>query len=544
MALQVQSLSDVDPSLVQQAQDQISQILQEKFPEVEITRGVIHDIVTFLHSICAGVNQTTINRVLDSRSLLAIKNNPALADDTLVDHILSNFRITRKVGTYASGSINIVVEGDATIVVAADTLFFANGLNFRTTSPITARPPGTVTTSITDRVLQSRGDGTYEFTVPAVAEFVGESSNVRTNTKFTPATPQQRFVTSFSATDFTGGGETETNASLISRMEAGVAAPVTAGRLNIKSLVTSQPQFSSIKGLSIVGFGDPEMTRDQHSIIPISSGGRIDVYCRSTTLPKTVSLRKSATLVEKRTTDSIWQFTLTRDDAPGFYAVDAVRLLSDSKDVAGFEIISDQRGIDFATDSWTPDIKYDIEGAFTRYQTGIIRFVDTLTDTTSMVVGDKQDYSIDVLTQQLIGELQTFLASADYRCLGADILVKSVVPCFVTVNCTIVKQSTESAPDTDGIRVALADFVNNLDFPGVIYASQLMDVIHNSLQGSQAVGTLDMYGVITMPNRDRTLIRDKQALAIPNLPSQLVTAATATFILNPDNISINVINRS
>lgn len=543
MALPVQSLAEVDASLVQQAQDQISQLLQERFPEVELTRGVIHDVVTFLHSICAGVNQTTLNKVLASRSLLAITENPTLADNELVDHVLSNFRISRKIGTRASGNINIVVEGSATVVIAADTQFAANGLIFRTNTPITARPPGTQTTSLTDRVLQDRGDNTYEFTVPATADAVGEKYNVRTNTKFIPTLPQQRFVTAFSANDFVGGTETETNENLIARMEAGIAAPVTAGRINIKSLVAGTPAFADSKNLSIVGISDPEMFRDQHGIVPMSGGGRIDIYFRSTALPQLVALRKTATLIEKRVTDSIWQFTLTRDDAPGFYFVDAIRNLTDPRDIAGFTVTSDQRGIDLADDVWVPDMRQGIESAFTRYQTGIIRFIDSTTNASTLTVGDTKDYSVDVLTQYKLGDLQTFLASDGYRCLAADVLVKSAVPCFMTVNCEIVKHVTASAPDVDKIRTELADFVNNLDFPGAVYASQLMDIIHNHLVTTQAVSKLDMYGNIYTPSLEYKLLRDPHALTIPRLPSQLITPATTTFVLYPDNIAIDVINR-
>lgn len=544
MGLKVTSISDLDPALVAAAQDELSQLIQEKYPDIELTRGVIHDVVMFLHAVCGGITQTEINRVLESRSLLAVQQNPLLADPELVDHILSNFLITRKTGTHARGNITIVITGSETMVVAADALYVANGLNFRTNVAITARPPGTVTTSTNDRVLKSRGDGSFEFVVPATAEDVSEQYNVRINTKFEPDFPPSRFVTAFAADDFIGGTATETNAQLVSRMEAGIPAKVTAGRLNVEALIRSQPVFSDIKNVSIIGYGDAEMERDQHWIFPVSGGGRVDVYCQMDALPQTISIRKSARLIEKRTSDSTWQFSIDRDDAPGFYAVAAVRRLTDPTDIAGFEITYDARGWNFSDDSWQPDIKYVKEAAYTRYQTAVVRFVDNVTSTAGLSVGDEIEYNVNILTQPLLAELQEFLAGAGHRSLSSDILVKGAIPCFLSINFEIVKDATESAPDLDVIRVAIAERVNNLNFPGVLYGSQVMDIIHDSLTGSQAVGPLDMHGLIRRVDGTTVVVRDSQVLTLPHSPSTLVTPRTTIFVLYPEDIGITVVNRS
>ena len=544
MGLKVQSISELDPALVLAAQDQLSQLIQEKYPEVELTRGVIHDIVTFLHAISGGVCQTEVNRVLDSRSLLAINSNPLLADPELVDHVLSNYLIERKIGTRARGNITIVVQGTATMVLSADSLYTANGLNFRTNVPITARPPGTVISDPNERVLELRGDGTCEFSVPATAELVGETANVRINTKFTPSPPPPRFVTAFSANDFIGGTATESNTELASRMEDGIPAKVVSGPLNISALIRSQPVFADMKNVSIIGYGDAEMARDQHWIFPISGGGRIDIYCQMDALPKTTTIKKLARLIEKRTSDSIWQLAVQRDDAPGFYEVSAVRRLVDPTDTAGLEVIYDSRGWDISDDAWKPDIANALEAAYTRYQTSIIRFVDSLTPVGDLTTGMEQEFNLAILTQPFIGDLQEFLGSIGHRSLMSDILVKSAVPCFVSINCDIIKDATESAPDLDQIRTAIADRVNNLNFPGVLYASQITDVIHNFLFGTQAVGPLDMHGLIRRPDGQTTVIRDGAVLSLPNPPSTLITHRTTIFVLYPEDIGLNVVNRS
>ena len=544
MALTVTSIDELSADDVEAIQAELSQMIQEKYPEVELTRGVIHDIVQFFGAINTAINRTEVNRVLESRSLLALETAPQLADDELVDHLLSNYLITRKTGERAAGDITIVVEGDSAVVIGAGAAYTANGVEFQVDAPITALPTGSTTTNVNDRVLTDRGDGSYEFTVPATAVEVGEEGNIQSGSRFTPSPEPPRYVTSYATADFTGGISTESNTELVERMQTGIPAKVAAGRLNITSLVKDQAVFADIKHLSIVGYGDPEMTRDQHWVFPVSGGGRTDVYAHNDSLPQTVKLNVTASLVEKRGADSIWQFTLDRDALPGFYDVRTVRRAEDAVDVDGFEVTYDVRGWDFDDDTWNPDLETTIESAFSRYQTAVIQFADTLTDVTDMTVGDTATYVADVRAQPLIREMQEFLSGADYRPLGSDILVKAAVPCFLSINCDIIKESTESAPLLDDIRAAVANYVNNLNFPGTLYASQILDVIHDHLTGTQAVGPLDMHGVILRPDGDTVVVRDSQVLALPDSPSTLVTPNTTAFILYAEDVGLSVVNRS
>ena len=265
--LSVTSITDLDAELVRQSQEELTAILQERYPELELRRGVIHDVIAFLSGGVAGaVTQTEISRVLQSRSLLAIQANPTLADPELVDHVLSNVNISRKVGTRADGEITIVVSGGETVVIPANARYIASGLVFRTNAASIARPVGTTITSATDRVLTARGDGSYSFTVPATAETVGAEYNIRANTVMTPDPVPSRFVTAFANGDFTGGLATESNTELIARMNESVPAAVSGGRANLTALIKRQPVFADTLHYAFAGAGDAEMSRDRRSI--------------------------------------------------------------------------------------------------------------------------------------------------------------------------------------------------------------------------------------------------------------------------------------
>lgn len=539
--LVVTDINELDAELVEQSQEEFTAMLQARYPELDLRRGVIHDVVAFLGGgVAAAVAQTEVNRVLQSRSLLAIQENPALADPVLVDHVLSNVGITRKTGTRAVGEITIVVTGGETVVIAANAKYVAAGLIFRTDVAIVARPVGTTLVSTTERVLNPRGDGSYSFTVPATAEAVGDEYNIRANTTLTPDPTQSRFVTAFANGDFIGGTATESNDDLITRMAESLPAAVSGGRSNIVALIKQQAIFGDTQHYSIVGFGDAEVRRDQRSIFPVSMGGCIDVYAQTATYPQTVTLTIECTLQQKLATSSIWAFSVTRDVAPGFYQVSSIRNLADPVDYGGLRITSDVRGIDMSGDGWRPDILTIEEGAFTRWQTATIQFEDDATPTTDLTVGAKRDYSVSFLTAPLIRELQDFLGSDTVRPMSADILVRAAVPCILSLNATILRSTDESAPNLDTIRIALRNYIAKLEFPGALYASQLIDVIYDNLSGNHVVSNLVMQGKVLRPDGSNLILRDTTVITIPDSPSVYVTPRTTAFFLDITNIGLTV----
>jgi len=545
MGIKITSVDELDPELVEQAQAELTQLIQEKWPEVELQRGVIHDIVAyFAGGISGGINQTEINRLQRSSSLLEITRDPALADDELADRVFSNFRVARAPGTPAAGEVTVVVGADATIVVPADTAFDASGHQYRITSATTVRPVGGATTSPTDRILQPRGDGTFSFSVAAVATEPGAGGNIARNTKFTLSAVLPKLITAFASTDFAGGRDTETNEEVLRRLESGIAAKAWSNRANITALLREQPQFTRIPAVSIVGFGNPEMARDRHWIFPVSGGGRTDVYARTQGLPSSRMLPKEATFVAATADGGIWQFAVGRDDFPGFYEVEQVLLPADDPEATeGFEVVMDRRGFDLSiVPSLVPDVADAQEAAFSRFQTAVVRFLDTVTPVAGLVPGEtRAKYNVALAGMPLIAQLQDFCGGSDTRNIAGDVLVKAAVPCFLTLNFDIRKAPDAAMPDMDAIRDALAERVNFLGFPGQLHASLVAEIVHDLLPERAALGAIDMHGRILLPGGGTRFIRDAAVLRIPDDPGNLVTGNTTAFILHRDNIGISIV---
>jgi hypothetical protein len=540
MAINVQNLAELDVTKVQQTLEFIQSLLQESAPEIDLKRGVLHDLLLYYSSILATANQTNVDLVRQSSSLLAIQQNPALADTDTVDRVLSNYLITRKTGTKSVGSVTIVVDTLESVTVPSGTSFVANNKTFKTQVPYTGVISSANATSAGDMVLQPRGDGNYYFVIEVSAQDVGSDGLLKKDTVLVPQAGILNFVKAYATSDFLGGSDTETNAELMARLQEGIAAKTLSNRVNVTSLI--KDEFNNVSDVSIIGFGDAEMTRDRHSIFPVSYGGRVDVYLRSQGEPMSLGLSKTATLIAKDSNNrGTWQFSITRDEAPGFYDITSIRPTDVDEVFGSFAITREIRGLDKTNISaeLTPDLSVTAEGAYSRYQTATVQFIDSLTDVSSLSVGDTAEYSITLRVMPNIADIQTLLGKRATRNVAGDVLVKAATPCFVSLAFTLQGKPGAQLPDIAAIKAALATYVNNLGFCGRLYASALSDIVHNYLPENVALGAVDMFGQIRRPNGTVKPIRSTELLVIPDEPDNYVTPRTVIFILNQEDIFIS-----
>lgn len=543
MPIAVATIDELDPTLVTQTQAELTQLIRERHPEVDLSRGILATLLGyFAGGIAGGVDQTQIKRVQLGNSLLALNKNPESADPELADGVLSNWGAQRKTGVAAVGSVTIVLSSPAGAVISGNAVFTANSVNFQPTGVFTARPPGSTGLAANERALQPLGDGTYSFSIPLVATTPGVAGNIRRGVKMLPASIPGAYVMSYATSDFTSGSDTEINAELITRLQEGLSVQAWGGRTNILALLRAQPAFANTLAYSIIGYGNPEMSRDQHSIVPIGNGGRLDLYARTQGGPQTVALVKTATLVAKGAAGSTWQFAIGKDDAPGFYEVVQILKPADDPTMGGFAVTADIRGFDLSGDGVLPDVVTAVEAAYTRYQTAVIRFLDTETDVSELVVGSSTaTYHVAVSGMPLVAELQTFVCGHEDRYLSGDTLVKAAVPCWLTLNFTIQQAAGETSPDLDAIRNRLTSLVNGLGFPGQLNASLIAETVHSFLTTRQALGPIEMQGRIRRPDGRTVYVRDKSILKIPADPGNMISGQTAIIILDPASIGVSVV---
>jgi hypothetical protein len=545
MALQINSLSDLDPATVQTLLALFSQWVAERHPNVELSRGVFHDLVLYFNSALNAAVQENVSRVMQSNSLLAISQNPELADASLVDAVLSNFNLTRDAGTIASGEALVIVNKPLSTQITAGIALSANGVQFLPARTFVGVPPGVAANFDGARTLVPVGDGTYAFKITVVAVEAGVTGNILRNTKFTPAVAPSNVASIVAATDFTGGADPLTNAEYINKLADGLTAKTIGGRKAFAALIRAQADFQNIPHMSVVGFGDAEQKRDQHGLFPVSGGGRVDIYVQTHSIAQRVENLLTATYIgpaaaNDATAGTIWEVTLNKDTAPGFYDIVRIAKINDTQN-SGYGIVFRTRGYNIAGGDYAPDIQTLAESEYTRYKTLTVRFLDV--DTLPANLTARQStaiYSVTTIGMPLIGALQDFMSGRDIRCRTADVLVKAAIPCLTTINFKIRKAADEADPDIASIKAEIVAAIAKIGFSGQLSASVVGSAAHKYLSGQQSVSEMDIFGRILRPDGRVVYLRDSGRIQIPDDPDNLVSAKTTVFLVSEDDIEIDI----
>jgi hypothetical protein len=541
---EITKLDELNPENVQQLQLQLISQLQELNPSLDLRRGVFHDTLAYFHAILDAAIRQNLERYQSARSLQQIQVDPTLADETVVNEVLSNWGIVRKEGTKAIGPVTIELEVARPVTISQNSIFEANGFQYLATRTFVARTDAAQVVNDNDRLLVPLSNGNYAFTIEVEAADIGSDRKLNSGDLIIPNRSIANYVTSYATSSFEDGTNTETNESLLNELQLGISAKALSNRTNMRAYLRSLPEFASVTNQSIVGAGDPEMIRDKHTIFPTSVPGRIDWYIRGQESLQRKTVTVTATCVEVNTFTglSTWQFSVPKNVLPGFYTVEKIRKPTDSFVVAGFNIVSDTRYTDLTESGFLPDIVNTTESAYSAFQTAIIRFEDSVTPIAELAVGETATYVYEVTGVPFIRDLQDLLSSRDIRPYGADVLVKAPVPCFVSVTLTINKASGDPDPDINAIKSAVVSEINNVDFQGVLAGSTIIDTVHNYLQGRLMVTDLDLLGKIREPSGNIRYIRSSDALLIPDLPGKMVTAKTVQFFTEVADISVNVVS--
>lgn len=541
MPLEITTLRELSTQKVADMTAILAQLMQERHPEVELSRGVFHDLVLYFNAMLNAAVRENIDRLLQSKSLLQITQNPALAEAELVDHVLSNFNLTRDPGTPATGSVTFTFLLDVQTEIQAGITYVANGVEFQPTETFRILPSGSVTTRPNERVMIPVGDDTFTASVPFVAVTPGTGGNIRRGTPMLATSIAGNVAGAFATSDFVDGRDPATNQEYLTKLSLGLAAKTIGSRKSYEAFIRNYPAFQNILHCSVLGCGDVEQQRDQHSLFPISGGGKVDIYLQTNTYAQEVDHVLEATYVGIGTGGTIWQVVIPRDAAPGFYEVVRVAGIED-RTSNGYAVVQDTRGIDLAQISYAPDVIHVYEGAYSRYQTAVIRFEDSDKLSSGLTINQsKALYTVTTRGMPLIGDVHDTLTARENRPRATDILVKAAVPCFTSISFSVRTEANEVLSDETilAMKEAIVKAIGTGGFSGQLHSSVISNAAHDFLTGRQAIGPIDMFGRIRRPDGTIAYLRDNTLLTIPNDPTRLVTGRTTVFVVGVNDISIS-----
>ena len=541
MATSDLSFADISPAAIEQAEEYLVALLKEEYPSADLSQGrVIREHVLNIAAILHAINREDIERLRNSFSPVVIATDPTAADDDIVDAVYANYGVERFDGSKATGYVVIIIEALITTSVPDTTVFTANGLDYVVTQSYIGVTSSDAVVTAAERLITARDDGTYSFTVPVVAAAVGEAYRAERGTRFTAASAIPDTIDIQAAADFSGGLDEETNAELTARVQQGIAPKVFGGRAQNAALL--RDTLDSLVDVSQVGFGDPEMLRDRDNIFQMSTGGKTDLWVQPSAVPNEVKLTKECTYVG----DDIWQFSLLRDDAPGFYLVTAIVPYGTTAFTGGFTVTSEVRGLDLTAETdWVHTVDNMVQGAYSRYQTAVVQFEDPDTLGTT-VVGAKANYDVYVLCAPSIATLHALTIDRDARQTGGDYLVRAAVPALASVSLQINKRANTASPDVTAVAQAIYSRVNSLGFQlGRLPMSLIIAAAQSAMEsgGTHTITPIDLRAYVYPPDTvpaGRILLQDVNVLEVPNLPARGITQRTTVFYMPLTAISVTV----
>jgi hypothetical protein len=540
MPVEITNLNLLDQTTIEDSLALLKSYLEVEYPSMDLEPGsVLHSLLLRPAAIFHTLNQTNLDRVRQSQSLLKIAEDPTLADDDIVNAVLSNFNVTRKDGGQATGSISMIFTTNDFVAIPSSAVFSANGVDFSPVEPIfgVASNP----TASNNIVYATRSDATYSLTFLVQAITTGEAGNLGKDTTLTAdssAFPNLIVVTA--AEDFDGGADTESNTDLLSRITNGIASPSMASRSSIKALI--QNTFSGVTDVSVIGAGDAEMLRDSHSTLGVKSFGKADVYVRTRSRPITLTISKQATLIN--IAQKTFHLNFARDEYAGLYWIDSIKPTGST--AAGTLPISyvtrDTDPTDIPAISFVPAM-VGSESAFTRYQTVEVEFTSDTTDTTGLSTGDKVSFDVTLTYLPDIDKVNDWLLDRSRRHPGGDYLVKAPIPCFVGVAMRIIVGYGDALPDTEAIKAAVVESVNNISFSeGQLDSSVIINAAQSLLTGKSRVETpIDFRGRVIKPNGKETWIFNQHKLVIPTLVGEMISPRTVAFFLSSNDIVVEAV---
>jgi hypothetical protein len=452
------------------------------------------------------------------------------------DLFLLNYRIHRNTGQSAHGLVTLLFDRDNQFSVGPSNVLTAKQLTFVPVAPFTILPTTRTVFTSNEQRLVKRSDGLYSAVIEVVCESETTSGNLAAGTQLFLTQSIQGFIGAYAQTTFLDGSSDSSVEELYHNVVYGVSAPIMSSRTNMSSLLRSQVDLLPIHSDSIIGLNDMEMTRDQHSVYPISCGGRADWYVRTSQNIITQSFIKRASRVSALSNNSAqWRIHIERDDLPGFYSITKIEApeLADP-----LEQVYEHKSYDLTNYKNAPDIVTPEEAAFSRFQTMIVDFIDPSMDRFGTVDQwpTEYDYTIYVDSMPRLAEIQEYVSTKSNVSIFGDILVKAPIPCKVKVSLSVCAQPTQTIPDGSAIQSVVVNTIHSTGFTNSLAASVLIRAIQDLLPDDAYIEDFTMTGSLLLPDGKTVTKSDTETLTFYEPP--YATAKTISFFCDLDSVVV------
>ena len=525
------TFDDVSSDLFRDYEELLVSYYKELAPDVAVASGsAVRELVIRPAAAIYARNEVALESLREqySLNLLAQSADP---DDAIADNLAANFKIVRREGTQGAGTVAIYTRQSGDIYISEGARMESAGIALESAGTYVgtlaaAGREDTGGVQYREFIQTDAGERAFTVQVKTVANtdaVIGEGAAVTMAGQGTQIS-RMELVSAVS-----GGSLRETAAQLAARVQAGVAAKVPSGKAHIDALLAEQG-LTAILETAVIGLGDPEMSRDRNNILCISTGGRADVYCRTSQLPATTLAQLPAT----RTASGRWSMYIGAATAPGWYYISGLAAVGNPK------VITDQAELDitFLCQAATggPEVFDGPSARFSIYQTAVVEF------DYAGPAGTTEDYQVALVHMPGLADLQGYLNSAAVRNPQQDILIRGAVPAYIGMSLGLRQTTAAAPPATAGVAAMLATYVNSLPLGrGFLSVSDLAVAVNTAypqlVLDYPAHLTMSIYmpdGSVAVQATSSGVIRVQAAA------EQGVTGRTTALLCRPGDISLSI----
>jgi hypothetical protein len=274
---------DINTEDLSRVEKLIRSALSQYVPSGNFREGtVLNDIVVRAMAVIPALVEKEARQIRSRQSLNSILTLSPEDVDTALEDLVSNWFVTRKEGTRATGVATIHFSSSVIEVVEIplDAQFvFSTGLEF----VLDSQNPIVINRDDQMRpVLASDGSvSEYVMYVPIVSTSIGGSGNVPAGIfeRFSPFSPHVTYVEL--ETPISTATATETNSDLIERAKSSLSERGLITQRSLRAVL--RDEIADVQDVYVVGAGSPEMQRDLIKDvsynIDIHVLGHVNVYC-------------------------------------------------------------------------------------------------------------------------------------------------------------------------------------------------------------------------------------------------------------------------
>lgn len=226
----------------------IDERLTQEYPDLNIQEGSgIRDLVVKPNQLLMDPLIREVQLIKQQQSLA----NPDLLADSEADALVANFFITRNLGAQSRGVVRMYFNSPVAISVSIGNVFYTgSGLRFF---------PTALQNISAESMVFNQSGSLYYFDVNVIAELPGDAYNIGKN-EVVGVTSLTVAVRVTNLDRFSGGLVEETTEELVARARDSI----TERSLVVPRGVVARlrDQFSDLRNLQVVGYGDAEMLRD------------------------------------------------------------------------------------------------------------------------------------------------------------------------------------------------------------------------------------------------------------------------------------------